>query len=92
MPGRGHQATSRKQHRFGPDRRVPKGRALPSARSAVAADSRLAALTKLASVEIETSMVSTLSGSLHEVFDDVCGKALPIYFGPLLGRLYLEGF
>jgi len=37
-------------------------------------------------------MVSDLSGSLHDVFDDVCGQALPIYFGPLLGRLYLEGF
>lgn len=36
-------------------------------------------------------MVADLSGSLHSLFDDVCDKTLPIYFGPLLGRLYLEG-
>ncbi|MGD0634336.1 MAG: hypothetical protein ABSA13_08680 [Beijerinckiaceae bacterium] len=92
MPGRGHHATSRKQHLRPSNRRAPKAPDLPCAKAAVPADARLTALTNLASVEIETSMVRDLSGSLHDVFDDVCGKALPIYFGPLLGRLYLEGF
>jgi hypothetical protein len=54
-------------------------------------DSRLAGLADLAVLDIETSMVSNLSGSLHSLFDDVCDKTLPIYFGPLLGRLFLEG-
>ncbi|WP_158807654.1 hypothetical protein [Beijerinckia sp. L45] len=54
-------------------------------------DTSLSALAGLASVPIETSMVSDLSGSLHSMFDDICDKTLPIYFGPLLGRLYLEG-
>jgi hypothetical protein len=55
------------------------------------ADPRLALLAGLAGVEIETSLAKDLSGSLHEVFDDTCKQALPIYFGPLLGRLFLEG-
>ena len=54
-------------------------------------DAQLKALANLASMEIETSMPRDLSGSLHSLFDDVCDKALPIYFGPLLGRLYLQG-
>lgn len=54
-------------------------------------NAQLTALASLASVNIETSLVSDLSGSLHSLFDDVCEKTLPIYFGPLLGRLYLEG-
>ncbi len=54
-------------------------------------DARLHTLAGLASVGIETSLTRQLSGSLHSLFDDVCDKALPIYFGPLLGRLYLEG-
>jgi hypothetical protein len=54
-------------------------------------DLKLTSLTGLASVNIETSLVVHLSGSLHSLFDDVCDKTLPIYFGPLLGRLYLEG-
>lgn len=56
-----------------------------------ATDVQLTALAELASVNIETSLVAHLSGSLHSLFDDVCDKTLPIYFGPLLGRLYLEG-
>ena len=54
-------------------------------------DAQLKALAALASVEIETSLSRDLSGSLHSLFDDVCEKTLPIYFGPLLGRLYLQG-
>ena len=54
-------------------------------------DLQLRALAGLASVDIETSIARDLSGSLHTLFDHVCDKALPIYFGPLLGRLYLEG-
>jgi hypothetical protein len=91
MPGQGRHATSRKQHLHPSDRRTPNALGLPSAKAALPADARLTALTNLASVEIETSMVRDLSGSLHDAFDDVCDKALPIYFGPLLGRLYLEG-
>lgn len=51
----------------------------------------LSDLTRLASVAIETSLVANLSKDLHSIFDPVCNDALPIYFGPLLGRLYLEG-
>lgn len=54
--------------------------------------SRLADLADLGHVDIETSpIVSDLSGDLHAIFDPVSDAALPIYFGPLLGRLYLEG-
>ena len=52
---------------------------------------RLVALGKLAVTDIETPMVASLSRDLHSLFDHVCDDALPIYFGPLLGRLYLEG-
>lgn len=52
---------------------------------------RLANLAKLASADIETSLVADLSDHLHTIFDPVCEDVLPIYFGPLLGRLYLEG-
>lgn len=74
---------------------VPQGPArilelLPQ-KSGRCSDARLAVLAGLAAVEIETSLVKDLSGSLHDVFDDTCEKALPIYFGPLLGRLFLEG-
>ena len=54
-------------------------------------DAQLKVLAGLAAVDIETSLPRDLSGSLHSLFDDVCDKALPIYFGPLLGRLYLQG-
>ncbi len=54
-------------------------------------DVQMKALTELASVNIETSLARDLSGSLHSLFDGVCDRALPIYFGPLLGRLYLQG-
>ena len=53
--------------------------------------SRLGDLAKLASTEIRTSLVANLSGDLHNLFDPVSDGVLPIYFGPLLGRLYLEG-
>ena len=52
---------------------------------------RFADLAKLASVDIQTALVADLSDNLHSVFDPVSNGALPIYFGPLLGRLYLEG-
>ena len=51
----------------------------------------LSALASLASVDIETSLVANLSDDLHMLFDPVSDDVLPIYFGPLLGRLYLEG-
>ena len=53
--------------------------------------SRFADLAKLASVDIQTALVADLSDNLHSLFDPVSNGALPIYFGPLLGRLYLEG-
>ena len=52
---------------------------------------RLAELATLGETDIETSLVSNLSADLHSLFDPVADGALPIYFGPLLGRLYLEG-
>ena len=52
---------------------------------------RLSSLGKLAETDIETSLVTNLSENLHSLFDPVCEDTLPIYFGPLLGRLYLEG-
>lgn len=52
---------------------------------------QLQALAGLAALDIETSVVSPVSTGLHSLFDDVCDKTLPIYFGPLLGKLYLEG-
>ena len=60
------------------------------ARSVLPGD-RLAGLADLGTCDIETSLVSSLSGDLHQLFDPVCDDVLPIYFGPLLGRLYLEG-
>ena len=51
----------------------------------------LDALSRLGSVDIETSMLGNLSDDLHTLFDPVSEDVLPIYFGPLLGRLYLEG-
>lgn len=51
----------------------------------------LASLGKLASADIETKLVGDLSRDLHAMFDPVTSATLPIYFGPLLGRLYLEG-
>ena len=56
-----------------------------------AESSRLGDLTALANAEIVTSLVATISDDLHSLFDPVSDDALPIYFGPLLGRLYLEG-
>ena len=52
---------------------------------------RLADLDKLAGHDIETALVANLSRDLHTLFDPVSEDVLPIYFGPLLGRLYLEG-
>ena len=54
-------------------------------------DHRLASLPGLASIDIETPLVADLSDDLHALFDPVSDGTLPIYFGPLLGRLYLEG-
>lgn len=51
----------------------------------------LAALATLGDRDIEASLASNLSADLHALFDRVSDGALPIYFGPLLGRLYLEG-
>ena len=51
----------------------------------------LADLAELGSADIETSLVANLSGDLHALFDPISEGTLPIYFGPLLGRLYLEG-
>ena len=58
---------------------------------ASAPSDRLAGLADLGARDIETSLVASLSGDLHQLFDPVCDDVLPIYFGPLLGRLYLEG-
>ena len=52
---------------------------------------RLADLDALAGRDIETPLVESLSRDLHSLFDPVSDDVLPIYFGPLLGRLYLEG-
>ena len=52
---------------------------------------RLAELATLGDTDIENGLVADLSGDLHSLFDPVADGALPIYFGPLLGRLYLEG-
>ena len=52
---------------------------------------KLADLAKLGALDIETPLVADLSADLHSLFDAVTEDALPIYFGPLLGRLYLEG-
>ena len=57
----------------------------------IVATHRLAALDELAGRDIETALVENLSRNLHTLFDPVCDDVLPIYFGPLLGRLYLEG-
>ena len=54
-------------------------------------NSRLVDLAKLANADIVTSLVATISDDLHSLFDPISEGALPIYFGPLLGRLYLEG-
>lgn len=54
-------------------------------------DDCLEGLDRLAGLDIETSMVASLSGKLHSLFDPISEDTLPIYFGPLLGRLYLEG-
>ncbi len=52
---------------------------------------RLADLATLGDTDIESGLVANLSADLHSLFDPVADVALPIYFGPLLGRLYLEG-
>lgn len=59
-------------------------------RGPVESGQRLAGLAKLAMVDIETPLMANLSDNLHSLFDPVAEGALPIYFGPLLGRLYLE--
>ncbi len=51
----------------------------------------LSDLGKLAGADIETKLVGDLSRDLDAMFDPVTSATLPIYFGPLLGRLYLEG-
>ena len=62
-----------------------------AAPAASPAQDRLAGLADLASTDIETSLVANLSDDLHMLFDPISEDVLPIYFGPLLGRLYLEG-
>ena len=62
-----------------------------TAPAAPQARDRLADLADLASTDFETSLVANLSDNLHMLFDPVSDDVLPIYFGPLLGRLYLEG-
>ena len=57
----------------------------------IAAPGRLDALDKLAAADIESPVMAGISRELHSLFDPVCDDVLPIYFGPLLGRLYLEG-
>lgn len=52
---------------------------------------RLAELATLGETDIENGLVANLSANLHSLFDPVADDTLPIYFGPLLGRLYLEG-
>ena len=52
---------------------------------------RLLDLDKLAAADIESPFVADIGRNLHSLFDPVCDDVLPIYFGPLLGRLYLEG-
>ncbi len=52
---------------------------------------RLLDLDKLAATDIESPLVADIGRNLHSLFDPVCDDVLPIYFGPLLGRLYLEG-
>ena len=52
---------------------------------------RLAELATLGDTDIENGLAANLSADLHSLFDPVADGALPIYFGPLLGRLYLEG-
>ena len=60
-------------------------------RNPIKDDARLTNLAKLANADIETSLIASLSDDLHSLFDPVSDGVLPIYFGPLLGRLYLEG-
>ena len=52
---------------------------------------RLADLATLGDTDIENGLAANLSADLHSLFDPVADGALPIYFGPLLGRLFLEG-
>ncbi len=52
---------------------------------------RLADLATLGDTDIENGLVTNLRADLHSLFDPIADGALPIYFGPLLGRLYLEG-
>ena len=61
-----------------------------NARAAAPSD-RLVDLARLANTDIVTTLVANISDDLHSLFDPVSDGALPIYFGPLLGRLYLEG-
>ena len=63
----------------------------PAGEGSNANDLRLADLSRLAHADIETSMSDSLSDDLHSLFDVVSDGVLPIYFGPLLGRLFLEG-
>lgn len=51
---------------------------------------RLFELERLAGADIETSLLADLSADLHSLFDPISDDVLPIYFGPLLGRLYLN--
>ncbi len=63
----------------------------PPARPRVVPQLRLADLATLGDTDIENGLLADLSADLHSLFDPVADGALPIYFGPLLGRLYLEG-
>jgi hypothetical protein len=67
------------------------GRRLASRRRSARPDTRLARLQQLASTDVETAVAADIGQQLHTLFDPVSEDALPIYFGPLLGRLYLEG-
>lgn len=62
----------------------------PARRFNKAGADRLLELDRLAAADIETTLVANLSRDLHSLFDPVSEDVLPIYFGPLLGRLYLN--
>ena len=46
---------------------------------------------KLRADRDRANMVAELTVDLHDVYDVVLTKTLPIYFGPVLGELFLVG-
>ena len=40
----------------------------------------------------DTTLAQNLTSDLHDIYDPVLSKSLPIYFGPLLGELFLADF